>query len=225
MKKFSCFLILLLTVFVDCKHKPEAPVPADTTNANPPGTGETVNIKDSVCFEDEIRPILISNCAYSGCHDDTTKQSGISLYSYQTVKSTISGNLLMQIIQDPGQLRMPPAPNAKLSSAQIQLLQTWVNEGMKQGIDCLGPCDTASVTFSGTINPIIQNSCIGCHGSGSTTDLSSYSNVLVQVNNGKLDCAVNHSGGCQPMPQNGPKLSLCKLKQIKIWIDAGAPNN
>lgn len=170
-------------------------------------------------------PLFNSSCAQAGCHDNGTKQSGIDMSSYQSIKSTISGNLLMQVIQDPGPLGMPPDPGNKLNSTQIQLIQTWINQGMKDGIDCNGPCDSSNVTFSGTINSLLQNSCVGCHSGSSGTNLVGYANVKAQVDNGKLFCAVNHESGCLPMPQNAAKLSNCKIRQIKIWIDAGAPNN
>jgi hypothetical protein len=215
-------MLLYSLLMVCCKHKPELPSPSKPT---PPPSNQNSNIKDSVCFEGEILPLLTSGCAHSGCHDDISRVSGIDLSSYESVKSTISGNLLIQVIQDQSPLGMPLAPYTKLNASQIQLVQKWINEGMKHGIDCLGPCDTTAITYSGTIQPMLLNSCIGCHNGSSITDLSTYAFVKAQVDNGKLSCSVNYLNGCLPMPQNGPQLSACKLKQIKIWIDSGAPNN
>jgi len=46
------------------------------------------------------------------------------------------------------------------------------------------------------------------------------------VNNGKLWNSINHlSGPSKAMPNSSTKLSACNLRQIKIWIDAGAPQN
>lgn len=89
-------------------------------------------------------------------------------------------------------------------------------------------CDTASVTYRGTIVPVLSASCTGCH-SGSTPayniDLSVYSVVKQHVDNGKLWGAVTHAPGYPAMPANSNKLSDCSLGKIRNWILAGAPNN
>ena len=119
---------------------------------------------------------------------------------------------------------MPPLPSPQLDSAQVAIIQRWIYEGMKNDIDCQGPCDTANVKYSTVIAPIIQNNCIGCH-RVSGTILSSYANVLATVTNGKFLGSINHTAGFRFMPEGGYKISDCKIKQIKIWINAGAPNN
>lgn len=184
------------------------------------------NVIDSVCFSDQILPILTSNCSQLGCHDNTTAQAGINLSSYSNLKASISGNLLMQVIQDSGPLGMPPilSGNPKLTSTQINIIKTWVNQGMKNGIDCMGPCDTSHVTFSATILPIVQDACLGCH-SNIQPILLTYDQIKFQVDSGKFYCVINHLAGCPPMPENSPQLSACKLLQINKWINAGAPNN
>jgi hypothetical protein len=209
-------------VLSNCKHDPNEL--GEPSISNPVIPGDTNKI-DSICFADSILPILHSNCAKSGCHDDTARQSGINLSTYENVISTISGTLLLQVIQDPGPLGMPQAPNPKLSVNQIAVIQRWIQEGMKNGIDCGScPTDTENFTFSGSIFPVIQNNCLGCH-SGTETNLTTYENVKSQALNGNLYCAVNHGTGCEPMPQNGAKLCDGLLTKIKKWIDAGAPNN
>ena len=42
---------------------------------------------------------------------------------------------------------------------------------------------------------------------------------------GSLYGAISHNPGNSPMPKNGTQLSDCKIKQVKVWIDAGTPNN
>lgn len=94
-------------------------------------------------------------------------------------------------------------------------------------------CDTANVTFSGTVFPIIQDNCIICH-SGSAPQ----GNVLLEDHAsisaagqvpagqyGSLYGAISHASGNSPMPKNGTKLSDCNIRKIKIWIDAATPDN
>lgn len=89
-------------------------------------------------------------------------------------------------------------------------------------------CDTAAVKYSTSVLPVLSSNCISCHG-GSTPSagirLDSYAGVKLQVDNGRLWGAVSHSPGYSAMPKNSNKLNACSLAKIKIWIDAGAPNN
>ncbi|MBA3663158.1 MAG: hypothetical protein H0W61_02985 [Bacteroidetes bacterium] len=219
----SVILVVVFFIFYSCVHKstvePE-PLPVISTT----GVTPVVNPADSVCFSEQILPLLISSCGKSGCHNDTSRSAGIELTSYSTVKSTISGNLLMQVIQDSGPQGMPPFPMPKLSNVQVSLIQTWVNQGMKNGVDCQGPCDTTNITFSGTVFPVIVNNCMGCHSTTIPT-LKNYNEIKAQVDNGKIICTIKHLSGCTPMPLNSPPLSACKIKQIEKWVKAGAPNN
>jgi len=125
--------------------------------------------------------------------------------------------------------RMPPQGNPAPTTDQIALIEQWITEGAKQGVDCnVGGCDTTNVTYSGSIVPILQTNCYGCHtgptGSGGVI-LTSYNDVLTVVNNGKLWGSVNFDVGYSSMPKNGSKMDDCALAKIRIWIDAGAPNN
>jgi hypothetical protein len=122
---------------------------------------------------------------------------------------------------------MPPPPKAPLNAEQIAKIETWILQGAKDN-SCDEDCDTTNVTYSGTVWPILETSCVGCH-SGPTPqggiNLSDYTNVVAVANTGKLYGAISHSEGYSPMPKNLPKLSDCKIDQVKIWIDDGTPNN
>jgi type 1 fimbria pilin len=93
-----------------------------------------------------------------------------------------------------------------------------------------GPCDDTVVTFSGTVNTILQP-CLTCHSnsdassSGNGIKLQDYSDVMIVVNNGKMMGAVNHSSGYAPMPDGGGKLPDCEIAQLQKWIDNGSLNN
>jgi hypothetical protein len=89
-------------------------------------------------------------------------------------------------------------------------------------------CDTATVTYTKSIMPILGANCNTCHGGSLPAggmDLSVYSVVKAQVDNGRLWGAVSHTAGYKPMPKNSDKLNDCNLNKIKLWILAGAPNN
>jgi uncharacterized membrane protein len=192
-------------------------------------------VKDSICFQNEIFPIINSNCAKSGCHDATTQAAGYDLSNYFGVMTIVKpGNpgksRLMTAINGGGEEMMPPPPDPSLTTDQIDLIQRWIVEGAGYNIDCgvATLCDTTNITYAGTIEPIIQNNCLGCHaasGTGGGILLTTWGQVANQALYGNLLCSIYQEAGCHPMPKNGAQLSPCDLTKISMWVDAGAPNN
>jgi hypothetical protein len=92
-------------------------------------------------------------------------------------------------------------------------------------------CDTVNVTYAGSVVPIMQNHCLSCHSNavaasfGGNIKLEVYADVKIQADNHKLLGAVAHENGYSPMPNGAPKLEDCKISTIRIWVNAGAPNN
>ncbi len=92
----------------------------------------------------------------------------------------------------------------------------------------LNPCDTANVTYTGTIQPMLQQNCYSCHSDAAnlgSVSVEGYDNVLALVNDGRLVGTVNYQSGFSPMPSDAPKLSDCNLLKIDAWISHGALNN
>jgi len=98
----------------------------------------------------------------------------------------------------------------------------------KAFIDENSICDTAIVTYSSSVNPILTAYCTGCH-SGANAPLGimldNYTGVKAEVTANKLLAVITHAPGVSPMPKNGNKLNDCNIAKIRIWIAAGAPNN
>jgi mono/diheme cytochrome c family protein len=96
-----------------------------------------------------------------------------------------------------------------------------------------GDCDTATVGWSATIKPILQNRCYACHNassanvSGAGIALEPYSNLQSYLigNSERFLGAIQHGSGYSPMPKGGGKLSDCELLQINQWIAGGYPEN
>lgn len=184
-----------------------------------------------VCYQTQIEPIINSNCAMSGCHDGTGEAG--SLTSYNDVMQYVKPgkpdkSKLVQVITGKGEEFMPPASNSALTQDQINLIQQWILEGAGNDPNCAFslPCDSTNVTYSGTVFPIIQNNCLGCHssgGSGATILLSNYAQIKDKID--RVWGAINYNNGFQPMPQDAAKLSDCDIALIGIWINAGAQDN
>ena len=234
LKQFSVLVLLLLALYIQaCKH--EIPEPVATEEP----IDEPVNNCDPnlVYFQRDVLPILISNCALSGCHDATTRQNGVQLTDYNSVMQTADiepgdpgdSELYEVLVEEDEEDRMPLAPRPRLPASQIEVIRKWISQGA-QNLTCTDntTCNTANITFAGTIQPILQKNCVGCH-SGSApsgnVNLSAFAGVKTVATNGKLVGVVSHAPGFVPMPQGGAKLSDCDITKIKDWVNAGAPNN
>ena len=219
--------ILLLLVINSCEH--EVPV----LNVDPaPQPGPVAN--NGVCFENEVLPLLQSNCAKSGCHDAATHSKDIVLDSYANImrKDIVPGKAdnskIYQVLFETGKDKMPPAPNNDLTTEQKAAIGKWINEGAKNTVNCNVTCDTTQFKYGTTISIITNTFCTGCHSGtvpSGNIDLSNYAAVKVQATNGRLVGAVSHAAGYAAMPKDANKLNDCQITQIKKWVAAGALNN
>jgi cytochrome c553 len=225
MKKYLFLAAAVLAVsFYACKHDPGTIAP------QLPGGGTS----NEVCFEADVLPLFQTSCAKSGCHDATTAAKGYVLDSYSNIikKGLVPGNAtnsrVYDVLFENGNDKMPPLPNADLSSAQKAIIGKWINEGAKNTVSCGTACDSSLFKFAANIDPIVQKYCVGCHGGTSPSaniNLGAYGGVRQQALNGRLYGAVTHGSGYSAMPKNAPKLSDCQIAQIRKWIAAGSLNN
>jgi hypothetical protein len=92
-------------------------------------------------------------------------------------------------------------------------------------------CDTSSITYSGSVRPILGDHCYTCHSNtsagnfGGNIKLENYADVVIQADNGKLLGTISHQSGYFPMPQGAAKLDDCSISIIRIWIQSGTPDN
>ncbi|MDX2189940.1 MAG: hypothetical protein SFY32_08760 [Bacteroidota bacterium] len=93
-------------------------------------------------------------------------------------------------------------------------------------------CDTALVSFSKQIVPIMELQCgskdQSCHTSSAkqgNCSLDSYNGVLKEANTGKLVSCIIWDGQTIKMPYQKAKLDDCTIKIIKYWVSQGAKNN
>ena len=139
---FALILLLGLVATPACKHEiddPDTNNPGDTTDTPTDPTGMPCS-SDTAYFQNQILPILVSNCAKSGCHDAASHEDGVIITSYQTLMSTVEGvkntdwdenKLMKSLVLEDGDDRMPQPPNDPLTQDQIDLISTWINQGAK----------------------------------------------------------------------------------------------
>ena len=203
----------------------------ETTCPGSPGTGGGTYVARA-CFSRDILPVLVSRCATTGCHDAITHAGGHTYTSYATTMtsvtpgSTANSHLYQTIINNSGEDKMPPSNRPQLTSAEIDSIGKWISYGALNET-CGEVCDTINpVTFSGTIWPIMQTSCTGCHtGSapGGGITLANYANVQTVAANGSLMNSLRGNG--VPMMPQGGSFSACRIRQFDMWVKNGALNN
>ncbi len=227
---------------VDTSGQPIDSMPIDTMPVDTMPVDTMILLEpcepDLIYFNQQVLPILLSNCAFSGCHDAASAEDGVILESYESVIETadvepfnLNDSEIYEVLVDNDlDERMPPEPTGPLSSTQINLIATWILQGAED-LECdpnAAGCETDGISFSGFVFPLIQNNCEGCH-SGNTPaggiNLINHSTIAAQANAGSLYAAINHEEGFEPMPQGSDKLDECTIEKIKSWIDEGAPNN
>ena len=233
-QKIRIILLLIAAAFIlhNCKHEiPEKPdIPDGPT---PVKTSDTCHF-DTVYFVNDILPIILSNCAQSGCHDAITQEDGVILTDYDNIIRTgkvkagkPDDSELYETLTETDPEKIMPPPPASLTPEQKNAIRIWINQGALNN-KCQNICDTSSVKFSKNIWPILQSTCKGCHtfpnGNGGI-NMRGYNDIKVLVDNGKLDGVINHRSGFKPMPPPPGELEKCAKDQIRIWINAGAPNN
>lgn len=235
MKKTIIVLSALLALAYSCQHQPEVLPTANNGNPNNPGGGTGNCNPDSVYFENDILPILTSNCGMSGCHDAITQTEGINVASHASLINSgavkpgnVNGSDLIEAITetDPDK-KMPPPPRTPLTQEQINKLTKWIQQGAKNN-KCNSGCDTTNFKFAANVLPLLDSKCKGCHSGAFPSagiSLTNYAEVKTQADNGKLLGAISHNPSYKPMPQGAPKMADCEITIIRKWIQAGAQNN
>jgi len=203
----------------------------DTTGTGSGGGGGGTYVARA-CFTRDILPVIVSRCATTGCHDAITHKEGYNYTTYANIKNSVSpGNplnskLYTVIKLSSGESKMPPSSSPQLSAAEIDSIGKWITYGALNE-NCGEVCDTIKpVTFSGTIWPIMQSSCIGCHSGTSPSGnvlLASYNNVATVASSGVLMNSLK-GNGVTKMPV-GTSFSACRIRQFQIWVNDGFKNN
>ena len=99
----------------------------------------------TVFFSTDVHPILLANCSYSGCHGTVNPRHEFQVESYATImadtptygRHVIAGDadssplyiVISSRFAELGQLLRMPRGADSLSTAQQELIRTWINDG------------------------------------------------------------------------------------------------
>jgi hypothetical protein len=219
------FALVLLPLF-SCHHTADLTI--EPPKPPPPGS-EFKCSHDTIYFQNSVFPVILSGCAKSGCHDQSTQKGDQLLDNYTDIYRLIvpfdpQSSKLYWILFSNSEGRMPP--DSPLSMDQKSIIYWWIKQGgYNNRCDSAG-CDSTNVTYTVSINPIIQTWCIGCH-SGSNPShglsLETYDQVVACANSNRLMGAIRHETGYSPMPNSGGTLSPCEIDLFQKWINLGEP--
>ncbi|MBI1288928.1 MAG: hypothetical protein GC178_15275 [Flavobacteriales bacterium] len=175
----------------------------------------------------------------STCHDAISAREGVILTDYLHIMST--GHIhagdpqtssAYHSLNAGGENHMPPiGSGVVLTQDQKDAIYNWILQGAANNSCTETTCDSTSVSYSGSVVPILELYCFGCHSSTSAPNsgggvaLEPYSNLMTYVNNGFLIGDITHQNGYNAMPLGGNKLDDCKIGTIRNWINEGAQNN
>lgn len=239
---------LFLLQMTACVHEPvlidpmpRDSMPVDTMPIDTVITDTTAGLQpcdpDTVYFELDVLPILVSNCALGGCHNEADHASDVILNNYEnTIKTTeikltdpSDSDIYERVTTNDPDEKMPIPPAPPLSAADAGLILKWIEQGAQNlTCDAFSDCDTTDVSYANTVEPILKAKCVGCHGDnnpGGGVQLNTYARVANVANSGFLVGSIAHLSGYKKMPQGGEKLPDCEIAQITAWVNAGALDN
>jgi Planctomycete cytochrome C len=223
----------VILFFSQCVHEPVIP----TGDGNPPKTGTCD--PDTVYFQNDILPLLSSNCAGTNCHDTKSAQGGVILDNYDNIITTgeikpgqPTDNSIYETVtsSDSNTLMPPPATGLVFNQDQIDMITKWISQGALNNAcdETGGICDSLNMSFKDDIFPLMKKSCVGCH-SGTKPqggiDLSTYNNIFLYVNSGSLLGSIERKPGYVAMPYKQQKWNDCYIAMVRNWILEGAQDN
>lgn len=233
--RFRCWSIafIFLALGSACKH--DIPLP-ENPNPQPPGNGgsdtttSTPCHPDTVYYQQTIQPLLLSSCAYAGCHDAISATEGVILSSYEKVMQTsdvrpfdLAGSDLYEVITETDPDKRMPWQLPPLAAADIENIRRWIMQGARN-TSC-SDCDTTSVSYAQVIGPLVQSRCLNCHNGPNGVggrELSSYSSLKAAAETTNLLDRINDRNGANVMPQGG-QMPACDINKIEKWVAQNFP--
>jgi len=229
--KLIFILAITALLFVSCEHEVIEPEKA-------PNESSEANSCDSnkVYFQNDILPILVSSCAFSGCHDAGTAMSRVILTSYdKVIESDVieagspDDSELYKRVTETGINDRMPLGGDRLPQEHIDRIEQWILDGaLNSSCNESKKCDTTNVTYSGSISKIVKQKCNGCHRGGNPgggINLTTYAGVKAIADDQRFLNVVLHAPGYKAMPLGGSMLPECEIETIRSWVNQGAPNN
>ena len=227
--KISSLKVLLSIVLlsaVSCHH--DADLSIAPPKPAPPGS-EFKCSHYTIYFQNSVYPVVLSGCAKSGCHDQATQKGDQVFDNYTNISRLIvpfdpQNSRLYYVLFSNSQGRMPPG--TPFTTEQKSIIYWWIKQGgYNNRCDSVG-CDSTNVTYTLSIEPILQIWCVSCHSGSKPANglsLDTYDNARACARGGRLMGAIRHDPGYKFMPNSGGSLSPCEIALFQKWINLDEP--
>lgn len=89
-------------------------------------------------------------------------------------------------------------------------------------------CDTTNISFSGSVQPILNDNCTAHHSGpfpSAGVSLTNYEEISAVALSGRLISVIKHEDGWPAMPFGEDQLPECDIHKIEAWVNSGAPDN
>ena len=182
-----------------------------------------------ICFQENVLPVFVSKCSMNGCHNTAEHKGGYDLSNYDGIMNGVKANHPLESkVYTSIRGSNPSMPRGfSLPQKDISYIKIWIEMGAQNSSNCT-TCDSTKYSYTGRIEPIISNWCVGCHNTGNAGggyDYTSYGGLVASITNHRLLGSLNHLTGYSGMPKNTNQLSACDINAITKWVNGGYANN
>lgn len=128
-------------------------------------------------------------------------------------------------------------PTTSAANTPTQVSNSDTSTTTQAALDASNPAAPAkgTVSYSRDIAPLLQASCVSCHGGERTSralDLKTYDSLMAGSQNGAVITSGDAANSMMvqaiqagKMPKRGTKWTADQLQLLVDWVNAGAPNN
>lgn len=203
-------------------------------------------------FKTHILPILQANC--TKCHGEEKQKDDLRLDTYEFVlkgsehgavvvaEDLIGSSFFQRITLPADDDDIMPPKDGPLSSKEITLIKNWIANGAKPEAEIAAPEPKVATKPEGSsvfveyVLPILQSSCVDCHGPDKQKAGLRLDNIAAVLKGSKEGAVVkagnpNESSLYQRitlpaddddiMPPKGDPLTKAQTDLIKLWIVSG----
>ena len=115
-KQLAIFLLALSVLFFSQCKKDSEPIVYDCSNNAPR-------------YNNAVRNIVDVYCAFSGCHNSSSRAAGIDLSSYAALRSEASRARFMGSVEHRSGFSPMPRGGRRLSETDLNTLACWIQNG------------------------------------------------------------------------------------------------
>jgi hypothetical protein len=83
-------------------------------------------------YTNDIKSVMDNSCALAGCHDAASKEQGYDLSNYSGVKAASAKDAFLGSMEHKGGFDAMPKGASQLSTATLQKIYCWIQNGTPQ---------------------------------------------------------------------------------------------